>query len=56
MTRQWAQGLQQLGVTRQQSVLVWLPNGPEILGSWFALAYLGAVFAPANLAYRGELL
>lgn len=55
-TRQWAQGLQQLGVTRQQSVLVWLPNGPEILRSWFALAYLGAVYAPVNLAYRGELL
>ena len=55
-TREWAQGLQQLGVTRQERVLVWLPNGPEILRSWFALAFLGAVYAPVNLAYRGDLL
>ena len=43
-------------MTRQERVLVWLPNGPEILRSWFALAFLGAVYAPVNLAYRGDLL
>ena len=53
---QWARGLQQLGLNRQDSVLVWLPNGPDILRSWFALSCLGAVYAPVNLAYRGDLL
>ena len=55
-TRRWAQGLQGLGVDKSDSVLVWLPNGPGILQSWFAITYLGAVYAPVNLAYRGDLL
>ena len=55
-TRQWARGLQQLGVAKSDSVLVWLPNGPEILRSWFALSWLGGIYAPVNVSYRGTLL
>ena len=55
-TRQWARGLQQLGVAKSDSVLVWLPNGPEILRSWFALSWLGGIYAPVNVSYRGALL
>jgi len=56
LSRNWAAGLRSLGVDHGDAVLVWLPNGPAILRAWFAIAQLGAVFAPINTAYRGELL
>jgi crotonobetaine/carnitine-CoA ligase len=49
-------GLQALGVQQGDHVLSWLPNGPDSLRVWFALNYLGAVYVPINLAYRGRLL
>src|SRR5262249_36754273 len=33
-----------------------LPNGPDAIRVWFGLNYLGAVYVPINLAYRGGLL
>ena len=51
-----AEGLEKLGVRRGDHVMVWLPNGPEILTVWFAINYLGAVYVPFNTAYRGGLL
>lgn len=51
-----AVGLQALGVRQGDHVLSWLPNGPDSLRVWFALNYLGAVYVPINLAYRGRLL
>ena len=56
LSRQWARGLRALGVSRGDVVLVWLPNGAAMLRAWFAIAQLGAVFAPVNVAYRGDLL
>ncbi len=56
LSRQWARGLSALGVSRGDVVLVWLPNGPAMLRAWFAIAQLGAVYAPVNVAYRGDLL
>ncbi|MDF2234119.1 AMP-binding protein [Albimonas sp. CAU 1670] len=53
---QTAIGLQRLGVKQGEHVLVWLPNGPDILRVWYALAYIGAVFVPINTAYKGKLL
>ena len=38
------------------TVLSWLPNGPDALRVWFGLNYLGAVYVPINLAYRGGIL
>ncbi|MBT8076951.1 MAG: AMP-binding protein [Gammaproteobacteria bacterium] len=55
-TRQTAAFLQSHGVSRGDLVVVWLPSGPDIIRCWFALNYLGAVFAPLNLDYRGSLL
>lgn len=49
-------GLQALGVQQGDHVLSWLPNGPDSLRIWLALNYLGAVYVPINLAYRGRLL
>src|SRR5215218_4145988 len=49
-------GLATLGVKQGDHVLSWLPNGPDAIRVWFGLNYLGAVYVPINLAYRGGLL
>ncbi len=54
--RATAAALQALGVKRDDRVLVWLPNGPDILRCWFGANYVGAAYVPINLAYRGALL
>ena len=54
--RRAARALQDLGVRQGDHVLVWLPNSPEMIRVWFALNYIGAVFVPVNIAYRGKLL
>lgn len=51
-----AAGLQKLKIGRGDRVLVWMPNGPLILRCWFGINYIGAVFVPINIAYRGTLL
>jgi crotonobetaine/carnitine-CoA ligase len=51
-----AHALRRLGVRQGDHVLSWLPNGHDVLRVWFGLNYLGAVYVPINLAYRGALL
>ena len=51
-----ANAFRRLGVKQGERVLVWLPNSADCLRVWFGLNYLGAVFVPINLAYRGGLL
>jgi len=51
-----ANGLRSAGVEQGEHVLSWLPNGPDALKVWFGLNYLGAVYVPINLAYKGRLL
>lgn len=48
--------LKQQGVQAGDFVLVWLPSGPDMMVAWFALNYLGAIFVPLNIDYRGNLL
>jgi carnitine-CoA ligase len=48
--------LQRLGVGLGDPVLCWLPNGPELLRTWFGINLRGAVYVPVNTAYRGTLL
>ena len=55
-TRQTAALFKSLGVKSGDYVLVWLPNGPAVIRTWFALNYLGAIFVPLNLEYRGRIL
>ena len=50
-----ANAFRRLGVRQGDRVLVWLPNSADCLRVWFGLNYLGAVFVPINLAYRGAL-
>jgi crotonobetaine/carnitine-CoA ligase len=54
--RSTAAALQQLGVRKGDRVIAWLPSGREMVLTWFAANYLGAVFVPLNTAYRGEVL
>lgn len=54
--QQVAHGLAELGVGPGDHVFSWLPNGPEALRTWLGINYLGAVFVPANLSYKGGLL
>ena len=55
-TQETAAALRQCGVKHGDTVLSWLPNGPDVLRVWFGINYLGAVYVPLNLAYRGKLL
>lgn len=54
--RRAAAALAALGVRSGDYVGMWLPNSPEAVRLWFAINYLGAIFVPLNLAYRGALL
>ncbi|AEA24302.1 Long-chain-fatty-acid--CoA ligase [Pseudonocardia dioxanivorans CB1190] len=45
-----AAGLAALGVGKGDRVTIHLRNSPEVLEAWFALATLGAVFVPSNVA------
>jgi len=54
--RRAAAGLRRLGVAPGDNVMSWLPNGPDALRVWFGANYLGAVYVPINLAYRGRIL
>jgi crotonobetaine/carnitine-CoA ligase len=51
-----AAGLQALGVGQGDMVLSWQGNGPEAVLAFLALNYLGAVYVPINIAYRGQVL
>jgi carnitine-CoA ligase len=51
-----AAGLQRLGVKKGDRVIAWLPTGRQMVLTWFAANYLGAVFVPLNTAYRGDVL
>ena len=54
--RDTAAALQGEGVRQGETVLTWLPNGPDALRIWFAINYVGAIYVPLNLAYRGQIL
>ncbi len=55
-TRRIAAGLASLGVKQGDHVLAWQPTSSEMLETYYAINYLGAVFVPINTAYRGRLL
>lgn len=51
-----ATALAQAGVKRGDHVLCLMGNSPDLLCSWFAINYLGAVYVPINTAARGPML
>jgi crotonobetaine/carnitine-CoA ligase len=52
----FAAGLAGAGVRQGDHVLAWQPSTPEMLITFYAINYLGAVYVPINTAYRGRLL
>ncbi len=56
LARRTGNALQSLGVKQGDTVLVWLPNGPDCLRAWFGINMIGAVYVPINTAYRGGIL
>lgn len=54
--RRRAAALRRHGVRQGDHVLCWMGNGPELLATWFAINYLGAVYVPLNTAARGRPL
>lgn len=51
-----ASGLAQRGVKAGDPVIVWLPNGTEMIAAWLGIGWLAAQFVPLNLAWRGAIL
>lgn len=49
-------GLKEIGVEKQEKVLIMLPNCLEILYSWFSINFLGAIEVPINVHYKGNFL
>jgi carnitine-CoA ligase len=54
--QQLAGALRALGVEQGDTVLSWLPNGPDAMQVWFGCNWMGATYVPLNTAYRGNLL
>ena len=51
-----AVGLARLGVSQGDHVFCWQGNTVEMLLTYYAINYLGAVYVPVNTAYRGGVL
>jgi len=51
-----ANGFYSLGIKKGDKVAMLLPNSLEIVYTWFALAKLGAIEVPINLANKGYFL
>ena len=47
-----AAGLLKRGYRKGAHIAVMLPNGPEFILTWFAIAKLGAVMVPVNTSYK----
>lgn len=54
--RQFAGNLRAVGVERGDTVAIMLPNCLQLIESWFAANYLGAVEVPVNIHDRGMFL
>jgi crotonobetaine/carnitine-CoA ligase len=51
-----AHGLERLGISEEEPVLIMLPNTLEFVATWCAIAKLAAIEVPVNTAYRGTIL
>jgi crotonobetaine/carnitine-CoA ligase len=51
-----AHGLQQLGIRKDDRIVLFMPNCLELIFAWFGANKIGAVQAPINTAYKGSIL
>ena len=56
LSHQLAAAMQQQGIARGAVVSLLLPNCPEFVVAWMALSKLGAVTAPVNTSFKGQVL
>lgn len=49
-----ARGLLELGVQKDDKVGLWMPNIPEWIAAYFAVARIGAVVVPMNTRYKAH--
>jgi fatty-acyl-CoA synthase len=49
-----ARGLLELGVNKEEKVGLWMPNIPEWITTYFAVARIGAVVVPLNTRYKSH--
>src|SRR5271170_985636 len=52
----WGSALGQLGVSRGDTVVTMLPNGPISYLGWSSNSWIGAIEFPVNTAYLGDWL
>lgn len=56
VARNAGRALYEVGVQQGENVASFLPNGVDALRVWWGLNHVGAVYAPINPAYRGQML
>lgn len=56
ISNQFAHGLKDMGIQKEDKVAIMMQNHPDYLYAWFGISKLGAVEVPINTAQRGELL
>src|SRR4029079_12065193 len=56
LSNRFANGMRMHGIEPGETLLVMLPDGPELVMSWLACAKLGVIEVPVNTAYRGDIL
>lgn len=55
-SNQFAHGLRDLGIQKDDKVSIMMENCPDYLYAWFGAAKLGAVEVPINVAHKGDSL
>jgi carnitine-CoA ligase len=56
LSNRFANGMRRHGIAPGETLLVMLPDGPDLVMSWLACAKLGVIEVPVNTAYRGDIL
>src|SRR5215211_1565755 len=56
LSNRFANGMLRHGIEPKETLLVMLPDGPDLVMSWLACAKLGVTEVPVNTAYRGDIL
>src|SRR5829696_9258951 len=56
LSNRFANGMRRHGIEPGETLLVMLPDGPDLVMSWLACAKLGVIEVPVNTAYRGDIL
>ena len=51
-----ANGFLELGLKKNDTALIFMPNCQEYINSWFGLSKIGVIEVPVNSAYKGNML